>query len=39
MEFESSSSGISKVCWMDNISGDFITSSVRVGAIKIWNAA
>ena len=39
MEFEALSHGISKVCWMDNISGDFITSSVRVGAIKIWNAA
>lgn len=39
MEFESSQSGVSKVCWMDNVSGDFITTSARVGAIKIWNAA
>jgi len=24
---------------MDNVSGDFITTSTKVGAIKIWNAA
>lgn len=39
MQFEAQTSGISKVSWMDNVSGDFITTSVRVGAIKIWNAA
>jgi len=39
MEFESSAHGISKVCWIDNVSGDFLTSSTKVGAVKIWNAA
>jgi hypothetical protein len=27
------------MCWVDNVSGDFVTSSTRVGALKIWNAA
>ena len=39
VEFEQSQQGISKVCWMDNISGDFLTSSTKVGAVKIWNAS
>jgi len=40
MEFETQSGGgVSKACWVDNVSGDFITSSARVGAIKIWNAS
>lgn len=24
---------------MDNISGDIVTSSSKVGALKVWNAA
>lgn len=39
MEFESQPHGISNLCWMDNVSGDFITTSTKVGAIRIWNAA
>ena len=27
------------MAWIDNISGDIITSSPKVGALKVWNAA
>jgi hypothetical protein len=37
MEFENSS--IQRVCWIDELSGDFITISNNVGAIKVWNVA
>lgn len=39
MEFEKQQAGISKVQWLDNISGDFITASSKVGALRIFNAA
>jgi len=39
MEFEKQQSGISKVCWLDNVSGDFVTTTARVGVLRIWNAA
>ena len=38
MEFEQQA-GMSRVHWLDNISGDFITASGKVGALKIYNAA
>lgn len=39
MKFEKQSTGISSLAWVDNVSGDFITSSNKVGALKLWNAA
>lgn len=27
------------MAWVDNVSGDIVTSSTKVGALKIWNAA
>jgi WD40 repeat protein len=39
MKFEKQSIGISSIAWMDNISGDIVTSSSKVGALKVWNAA
>jgi hypothetical protein len=39
MKFEKQSTGISSLAWVDNVSGDFITSSSKVGALRIWNAA
>lgn len=37
--FEKQSTGISSIAWMDNISGDFISSTSKVGALRVWNAA
>jgi len=34
MTFEKQSLGASSITWLDNISGDFLTSSVKVGALK-----
>ena len=39
MSFESPQTGVSKVCWMDNISGDFLVSSPKTGAVRLYNAA
>ena len=39
MEFERQTGGISKVCWLDNVSGDFATSSAKMGTLRVWNAA
>jgi len=39
MKFEKQSTGISSLSWIDNISGDFVTSTNKVGALKVWNAA
>ena len=39
MEFEKQPAGISKAQWLDNVSGDFITSSAKVGALRVFNAA
>jgi WD40 repeat protein len=30
---------VNKIVWRDDKSGDFITSSRKVGALKIWNVA
>jgi hypothetical protein len=38
-DFEKQTVGISKIAWIDNVSGDFITSSIRVGALRLWNAS
>ena len=37
--FEKQTTGISSVQWVDTMSGDMITSTVKVGALKLWNAA
>jgi hypothetical protein len=37
--FDRQNIGISTVTWIDNISGDFVTSSRKTGALRIWNAA
>ena len=39
MNFEKQSTPISSLAWMDNISGDIVTSTSKVGALKVWNAA
>jgi hypothetical protein len=39
MVFDRQNIGISTVTWLDNISGDFLTSSRKTGALRIWNAA
>lgn len=39
MKFEKQSMGITAAAWIDNISGDFITASSKVGALRLWNAA
>lgn len=39
LRFERQSHGISAMAWIDNVSGDIVTSSSKVGALKIWNAA
>jgi|JI9StandDraft_1071089.scaffolds.fasta_scaffold785531_1 WD40 repeat protein len=31
--------GINSIGWINNKSGDFLTSSKKVGALKIWNVA
>ena len=35
MEFDTKASYVS---WIDKLSGDFMTASDRVGAVKVWNA-
>lgn len=37
--FERQSVGVQSVLWINNKSGDFITTSKTVGALKIWNVA
>ena len=39
MVFEKQGTGISSMGWVDNISGDIITSTVKVGALRLWNAS
>jgi WD40 repeat protein len=39
MAFEKSSQDFTDFSWVDNISGDFITCSTKVGALKLWNAS
>ena len=37
--FERQSTGVRCIQWMYNMSGDFITSSEKVGALRVWNAS
>ena len=37
--FERQSTGVNSVAWLDNISGDLISSSCKMGALRIWNAS
>ena len=39
MTFDCRQSGISKIAWLDNISGDFLVSSPKSGTLKLFNAA
>jgi len=39
VEFEKQVNDITSVCWVDNVSGDFVTSTSKVGALRLWNAA
>ena len=39
MIFEKQSVRISSVAWMDNISGEIVTASTKIGALKIWSSA
>ena len=39
IKFEKQATGISSVRWVDTMSGDMITSTTKVGALKLWNAA
>ena len=37
--FSSNNQTINSLSWVNDKSGDFITSSKKVGALKIWNVA
>lgn len=39
VQFELQPSGISRVSWLDTVSGDFLTASTRIGVLRLWNAA
>ena len=39
MIFEKQAIGVTNVVWLDNVSGDFLTVSKKVGALRIWNAS
>jgi hypothetical protein len=39
MAFEKQNIGVSSALWIDKVSGDFVTSSRKTGALRIWNAA
>lgn len=39
MEWPAPQGGVSRVLWIDSISGDFLVSSPNTGALKIYNAA
>lgn len=38
-DFERQGQGINCVSWIDNMSGDLVTSSPKIGALKVWNAS
>ena len=38
IKFEKQTNLITSVGWVDALSGDFITSSLSVGALRLWNA-
>ncbi len=37
--FERQSAGVRAVSWLYNMSGDFLTCSQKVGALRVWNAS
>ena len=37
--YERQGAGTKSIAWIDNMSGDFITSTDKVGALRIWNVA
>ena len=39
IKFERQTTGISSLAWVDNVSGDIVTSTNKVGALRLWNAA
>jgi len=39
MYYEKQNTGVAEAVWLDNISGDFLTCSKKVGALRIWNAS
>eukprot|EP00347_Sterkiella_histriomuscorum_P001098 403373336 len=39
MAYERQSVGVNCICWRDDKSGDFITSTKKVGTIRLWNVA
>jgi hypothetical protein len=39
MIFEKQPTGISAMAWVDSISGDIITSTSKVGALRLWSSA
>ena len=38
-EHQKSASEVTGIEWVDGISGDFITTSSKVGILKLWNAS
>ena len=39
MTFEVPAGGISRVTWIDSISGDFLLATPKAGVLRIYNAA
>ena len=39
IDFDRQGIGVSQVRWIDNMSGNFITTSSKVGALRLWNAS
>lgn len=39
MDFDRQGQGINSLAWIDNMSGDLITSSPKIGALKVWNVS
>lgn len=39
MTFEKISTGIHSIGWLDRVSGDIVTSSNKLGALRLWNAS
>ena len=37
--YERQGAGTKSIAWIDNMSGDFLTSTDKVGALRIWNVA
>lgn len=39
MSFEKQQQSTVQVHWLDNISGDFVTTHANMGVLRIWNAS